>query len=206
MADSQIAIRAEEARDLRAQLGTMAPGAMAEIVFMDMTPRRWATIYSTETGEAVPVLEYHIEEVMAKRLPDGRPMFVARKENAPAIVQNHIKCFLARGSEQRDLVDELNISPGFYCRAESLQSELAAQVHAEHKHPTRWRILQDHLAREREEEAREMQRQQLEAMRLMAGQPARVASGTVTCDECGKECASAFGLKTHKRSHARGNG
>lgn len=166
------ALRAEEARDLRAQLGNLE-GDEDEMQFMDTSPRRRVdTIYSMETGEAIHVLRYHLKDVMEKRRPDGSFAFTADKGRAPAFRPGTTKCFMAKDSPDRATLDELGIVK--VCPAEHLQNAYAAQRHAEHKHGSEWRAFQAHLEAVERENDRDRQDRQIEAMMALAGQsPAR---------------------------------
>lgn len=159
----------ERALDLKKQIaGLDAPDT--DFLFKDTSPpTRWETLYSTQTGEPVPVKRHRIIPTLEKRLPDGSKAFTANKDAVPVYTLGTVKCFLARGSEQREIVDSLNISPGYYCPAEHLANDMAATVHAEKRHPTRWRMYRDHLQREERDQDRRERQEQTAAILALAG-------------------------------------
>lgn len=160
------ALRAEEARDLRSQIADLDNDA-SEIQFMDTSPRRVVdTVYSVESGEPINVLRYHLTEIMAKKLPDGRPAFTARPENAPVYKQGHVKCFMAKDSPAQEALHAIGIYK--VCPAERLANDYAMQVHAEHKHRTEWRMYMAHLEGEERQADRARQQAQIDAMMAVA--------------------------------------
>lgn len=191
--------RVEEAINLRKQIAGLGHVEDADLVFQDTSPRRhWEPVYNMATGERHLVPSHRLETVLSKILPDGSPAFTARQELAPAYVLGEVKCFLARDSKEREVVDELNISPGYYCPAEHLANEMAAITHAEHRHPGRWKAYSAHLERVERDAWREEQRIQMQAMMQLAN---AVAPAKFLCSTCGFEAASAAGLAAHERSH-----
>lgn len=169
MTTQSFAERAEESINLRRQINGLEGVADADFVFQDTSPPKyWDFVYSTETGERIRVARHRLISILEKKLLNGQPAFTANKDNAPEYRLGTIKCFLARGSDYRELVDQLNISPGYYCPAEHIPNEVAAQTHAEHRHATRWRMLRDHLDRQERAEERQRQEAQIAAILELA--------------------------------------
>lgn len=205
--------QAEDAINLKRQLTSLQDPGDGDFIMQDTSPpSRWDFVYSTETGERIAVKTHRLLNILEKRLPNGQPMFTARKDSAPEYRLGEVRCFLARGSREREVIDELNISPGYYCPAEHLANEGAAEIHAEKRHPTRWRQYQRHLEREEQQRDREERNAQTAAILQLAGAKAPVAKTPVavaekpatevlTCPTCGKECNGQFGLQAHMRSH-----
>lgn len=142
--------RVEEAINLKRLIPELNDGSEGlGVVFQDNTPpRRMSPVYSMATGELIMVPLHRLEVVLSKVQADGSRAFTSFKDQAPEYVEGSIKCFLARGSEQRGLVDQLNIAPGYYCIAEHLANDMAAITHAEHRHPGRWKTLQLHITKQ----------------------------------------------------------
>lgn len=163
------AMQIEQALDLKRQLNVLDQITSSDMIFQDTSPpARWDTVYSTQTGEPIRVKRHRLIATLEKRLPDGSKAFTADKAAAPEYKLGVIKCFLARGSEQREKVDAYNISPGFYCNAEHLANPMAMIVHAQNKHPTRWKQYQAMLEREERDEDRARQDAQIAAILQLA--------------------------------------
>ena len=210
--------RVEDAVNLRNQIEALGVVPESDLLFRDTTPRRhWETLYSMSTGEAIRVMAHRLESVLKKRLPDGSPAFTARQEQAPLYVLGTVKCFLSRGSSQRDLVDQLNIAPGYYCPAEHLANEMAALTHAEHRHPSRWKAMLAHKNKVEQDDWRQRQEAQVSAiLELARGNnnavatpvvtpPVAVAAELMVC-ECGWSTPEgskrpSWSLALHKRLH-----
>jgi hypothetical protein len=158
------AIRAQQRRDLRQQIAVLGRGEEEESwEVQDVTRHRnWESLWSTESGEEIKLLSYHLDEYLNKQLPDGRPMFVARPEEAPPYREGRTKCFMAKDSPEREALNDLGIFK--VCPAEKLANNFAKQMHAEHKHRTEWRMYSDYLANLEKDADRERQQAQTEAM------------------------------------------
>lgn len=160
----------EEALNLKRQLNILDTIADSDMIFQDTSPpKRWDIVYSTQSGEPIRVARHRLIATLEKRLPNGERAFTADRDKAPVYRLGTVKCFLAKGSEEREMIDRLNISPGYYCPAEHLANDGAARIHAEKRHPSRWRIYQEHIYAEERKEEREERRQQTGAMLRLAG-------------------------------------
>jgi len=74
-------------------------------------------------------------------------------------------------------------------------------MHAQNRHKNEWATFQGYETDAKEAATVERQERQLEAtMALARGASTRVES-SIQCDDCGKECKSEFGLRSHARSH-----
>lgn len=161
--------RIEEALNLKRQLGVLDNIADSDMIFQDTSPpARWETIYSMETGEAIRVKRHRLISILEKRLPNGTAAFTATQGNAPEYRLGAVKCFLARGSKEREEIDAMNIAPGYYCVAEHLANEGAAITHAEKRHPSRWKNYQNQLQRMERQSDRERQDAQTAAILELA--------------------------------------
>ena len=177
---------AQRARDLRAELGTLADEP--EIVFKESSPRkRMATIYSMVDGEPLPVNMVNIERVLDKRLPDGGYMFTAKKEEAPEYKLGDVKCFLHLDSPERAVLREIGLA-GAYCPAAHLANSHSKRIHAQHRHSQEWAAYQEYVKEQKEREQIERQNQQLEATLAIAGKAATAPPTEVMkCPECDYE-------------------
>lgn len=169
----------EKALDLKRQIAGLEDPGDQDFIFQDTSPpTRWEVVYSTESGEPIRVKRHRLMAVLQKRLSDGSKAFTADPANVPEYKLGVTKCFLARGSEERPVVDSLNIAPGYYCIAEHLANEMAAEVHAEKRHPTRWRMYQRHLGEVERQDDRDRQDAQIAAiMKLAEGNARGKAAG-----------------------------
>ncbi len=200
----------EDALNLKRQLTQLDDPGDQDFVFQDTSPpTRWDTIYSTQTGEAIRVKRFRLISTLQKTLANGLAAFTAKKENAPTYVLGTVKCFLAKDSPERVVIDDLNISPGYYCIAEHLANAGAAEIHAEHKHPTRWKQYQRYLESQERQLDRERQDAQIQAiMHLATGKTQErvvVAKGEVSkvpCEICSKPITPGIGMRSHMRSHS----
>ena len=203
-----IAERVQEGIDLKRSIPELSGEEGLGIIFQDTSPpRRWGKVWSMTTGEMIPVPYHRLEVVLSKRLhPDqgGGRAFTSHQEEAPAMVIGTVKCFLAKDSPQREIVDQLNISPGYWCRTVTIPNELAAETHAEHRHPSRWKAYKAYLDRKERDEMRDQQRQQTEAILALASRGQAVESAaSLKClfPGCGREVATVAALATHMKTH-----
>jgi hypothetical protein len=193
------AMRAEQARDLRKQISDLGGEEAQEVIFKETSPaRRKIPLYSMEDGSVVFVYAYRLESTLSKIGADGKPRFTANPSLAPKWVEGQVKCFLANGSPEKELVRSLGI--GKDCPAIHLPNEFAKEQHARKKHKAEWASFEAHKARIRADEDRDLQKQQVAAMMAMAGNAAP-ASTLHECDQCDFLSKSAAGLAAHKRSH-----
>jgi hypothetical protein len=200
--------KAQEVRDLRAQLGAAQedPGE-PEIVFRESSPRkRMGTLYSMVNGEPLQVALEQIERVIEKRLPNGKYMFTANKEEAPEYKLGDVKCFLHEESPERAIVLELGLG-AITCPAAHLANAHSKRIHGEHRHGQEWRAFQEHIKEAKERADIERQNMQLEATLALAG---RASDNPLEqCPECNYTGTKQqmFGHKSkHKEAaHAQGN-
>ena len=178
--------KAQQVRDLRAQMAELADDP--EIIFKESSPRRrLATIYSMVDGEAIQVSMPNIERVLEKKLPDGRYMFTAKQEEAPAYKQGEVKCFLHLDSPDRPLLQQIGLG-GAYCPAAHLANSHSKRVHAEHRHGQEWKAYQEYVKEEKERLQIDRENQQLEATLAIAGRAAVPSSPAPSALESCPEC------------------
>ena len=197
---NQAAERVQDIRDLRDQITGLQREDEQEMVFRDTSPRRQVIrVYSIQNGEPITIPRKMLENVLKKRLEDGRYAFTARQEEAPVYIKGKIKCFLHFESPDRPILNEIGLS-GKSCPAAQLPNEYSKRIHAQHRHKDEWAMYQDYLTKTERDEDREQRRQQLDATLAIAGRAAGTTE-TLTCDECGFEAKNLFGLKAHQRKH-----
>lgn len=165
--------KAEERRDLRAQLGNVGAddyGDVQEIVFKETSPRRrHSTIYAVRNGQPATMPLYMAEKALDKIDPDtGTYMFTANAENAPEYKLGNIFCFLHAESPEQPILAELGLS-GTPCRKATLMNPHSKRMHALHRHPQEWEAYQDFLDNKKESDANERQEKQLSATLALAG-------------------------------------
>lgn len=168
--------KAEEKRDLRAQLGRIDVddyGDVQEIVFKETSPRRrQSTIYAIRNGQPATMPQYMAEKALDKIDPDtGNYMFTAKKENAPEYKLGTIVCFLHKESPEQPFIQELGLG-AMPCRKKTLMNPHSKRMHAKHRHPQEWEAYQDFLNDKKERDADERQEKQLDATLALAGRAA----------------------------------
>ena len=164
---NEVAEREERKRDLKSQIAELSAERDGEIIFMHISPgREPVTVYRAKTGEPVEVPAYMVRAVMEKD-EDGRPMFVARKEDAPEYKLGTIKCFLHADSPERPILEEIGLS-GVTCAAAHLASQHAKRQHGLHRHKQEWAALQEYIEDEKEEKREARLDKQLEATLAVA--------------------------------------
>jgi hypothetical protein len=160
MADA--AQREEDRRDLLHEIEGIEQDE-SEILFQDTSPRRpMAILYATLDGEPIVVTRKRARILFQRRLPDGRPMFVADIKKAPAYQKGAVKCFLHKDSPDRALMDSLGLV-GKVCPAGQLANSYAKYIHETSKHVKTWAIWQNHVSETKEKEYIDRQDRQFEA-------------------------------------------
>lgn len=157
------------------------------------------TVYRRLTGRAAELATATISKSLAKKAPDGGPVFVRTQEecavSVPAFVDQTCEvCKKVSGKAKQ-----------FY----SIENY---EGHMNALHEIEWRGIQRRIDREERKEERELMRQLVQATQkeapngIQVSTQAEVATASsgdeaFACDTCGKEVKSAFGLQAHKRSH-----
>lgn len=174
MTMSDVAERAQTARDLRDQLGSLDRQDEEEIVFKDMSRRSVRVpLYSVINGEMLMIPRHLIQMVIQKKLPDGRYMFTAKKEEAPPFIQGTHKCFLHPESPERPILNDIGLG-GTVCMSAKLASAYSKRIHAMHRHKSEWAAYQDYINEHKELEVNQRQIDQIEAIRTLAARAAGI--------------------------------
>jgi len=156
------AAREEERRDLLREVEGIDQDE-SEIVFADTSPRRpMAILYATLDGEPLVMTRKRARVLFQRRLPDGRPMFVADSTKVPAYQKGDKKCFLHKDSDERAVMDSLGLA-GKFCPAGQLANAYAKHIHESGKHVKTYDIYQRHISDEKERATVDRQERQFEA-------------------------------------------
>lgn len=205
----QTAERAETVRDLRDQIGrVLTADEEREFIFRETTPRRrMVMLYSMENGEEVRIPQAMMEVAINKRLPDGRYMFTARREQAPLYKRGEVKCFMHPDAPDRQILEEIGLG-GLNCPAAHLANSYSKRIHAMHRHRQEWAAYQEHLSEISTEDERRQRKLQLDATLAIAGMAAAEGqqtkatrakpSKTEMCELCSAGPFSKSGLRLHK--------
>ena len=169
---SEDAVKAEKARDLRSQVAELSDIDQPEVLFRETSPtRKLIRLYSMEDGSPVDVYKYRLDATLAKTVPGTKdPMFTSDPKKAPKWEEGKLKCFLAKGSPEEEMVRQLGLFKS--CKAVHIPNEYAREQHALKKHKAEWKAYSDHLAKARYDEDRALQRAQVEAMMALAKEKA----------------------------------
>lgn len=205
----------ERQRDLKSQMDDLRRESDQEIIFRETSPpRRYVTLYNTQTGEPVQVPEKIGEKVLEKRWPDGNYMFVTKAEQAPEYKMGQIKCFLHEESSERlsGALDEVGLN-GITCPAANLATLYSKRIHAQHRHKQQWESYQEHLSLQKNKEYEDRQQAQLEATLALAGRAVGKEPEVVLeqvrhdCPVCGwvNVKNTEIGLQTHMKQYCKGS-
>ena len=196
------ATRVEDARDLRREISGLERENQQEIIFKETSPeRRKVTVYNMTNGEPVQIPAYMLANVLDKVLPDGEPMFTARVERAPEYKLGTTLCFLAEGSAERIMLDEIGLG-GIVCPKRTLSNKHSKRMHALHRHQQEWAAYQEYVEEEKERSAVDRQEKQLDATLALARQ---AAPPTVTkAAQCNVEGCEYEGTPRQVAGHKMG--
>lgn len=171
--DQRYIERAEEARNLQNQLGALASDEEREILFQEWSPgRKLVTIWNMESGEEAVLPRYIAVAGLNTRSQRSKTgyMWTAHQEQAPEPRVNTIKCFLHPESAERAFLDEIGVSA--VCMSEHLASNSSKWEHARNRHSGSYKVYQDEVNRRENEQYRQRQEAQTDAMIAIAGQAA----------------------------------
>lgn len=219
---NELAELAEQRRDLRLQVAELDADSQQEIVFQEFSPgRRLQKLWNTLDGMMIVIPNYMVPGALVKRRPDGQGyLFTADPNKAPPFKDGTIPCFLAQNSPEREsgLLAEVGLDQLVPCPAEHLRSDYSKRMHAEHRHAQAWAILQEFIARQERSSERAERRQEMQAIRELAGvrsgvatapaavteKPVRLERKRPRCNICGEEFATGFDVGRHKKAQHAG--
>ena len=189
---ARIAIEEESRRDMTDRIADIDDESRQEIMIADTSPPRPMTIlYATLDGEPIPMTRKRTREMLQRKLPDGRYMFVAPNEDGtkPAHLPEYrlgsVKCFMHPGSEEREELDRKLGMAGKECDAGHLANIYAKRIHERTCHKREKEMYQGFLDDKKEAAAIERQDKQYEAMMAMARSNQPATPEGKTCNNCG---------------------
>ena len=165
-------------------------------------------VYSTIDGEPRPINTNMLAKTLAKKIPGtNKRAFVhpdpetgRLPQDIPTYERGTVPCWFNPKSER---FAELHRIPGlttFECASEHLASEFDAEQHVKNRHSRRYGMAVDFLERKEREDERAIRREEIAAMRALAGGSRTAAPDIYACDAAG--CTRFFdsdqGLKIHK--------
>jgi len=162
-------------------------------------------VYDRETGVASDILNSRLKDTLKRRYPRDHPMvgktvFLLRPlVEAP---QGKVVCLLHPEHPQREYLDSIGLRNKF-CYSAHIASEFDLDGHMRHRHSKEWAIIERARTREREDEGRQLLKQQTELLAKMSGQTTATPQ-IFRCDAegCTRFFDSAQGLAMHRnRDH-----
>lgn len=196
---ARIAIEEESRRDMTDRIAGIDAEDRQEIMIADTSPPRPMTVlYAMLDGEPIPMTRKRTREMLQRKLPDGRYMFVApntdgtKPAHLPEYRLGSVKCFMHKDSDERKLLDNELGMAGKTCIAGQLANIYAKRIHERKSHKREREMFQDYLDDKKETEAIGRQEKMYEAMMAIAqgnqqapAVAAPVAADAQTCDNCG---------------------
>lgn len=216
----QIAQSQIETAQQGAELVSPSEGDLSELIGgkMKVTHQHQAgtgkmLIYDSDTGEPREILQYMAAKTLMKQR-NGKPAFTLTPTKVYRL--GDVMCYLHPDHPDRGRLREMGLDATKDCGyggdrppAAHLASEYDRDLHMEHRHGREWKVITSALEEQRRQEQVDMQREQIEAMRSMAGAamkgPATEATATVQayyCQDCPRFFDTEQGLKVHEgRDH-----
>ena len=159
------AAKAQEARDLRAQLSGIDAEDESEITLSESSGVvRREPVYSMKTGEMVMVPRKRLLEVLSFPGEDGGYRFTADPEEAPEYTPNTTKCIFHANSPERARLDEIGLA-SVVCESEHLGSRYSQRIHGQNRHPTAWKVREEDRQERKEAQQAERMEEQTQAIR-----------------------------------------
>ena len=179
------------ARDLRTQLAGLDKDDEQQMQFIEWSPgRKTVKLWSMSDGTEISIPRYMVLGAITKYLKDGRYAFTAHPHacecgkctpdvQAPIFRKGNVRCFLADDSPERTagLLERAGLDHLEPCPAKELRSTYSKRIHAQNRHKQSWETLQDHIGTQRDQEYRDEQHKQTEAMMALAGAAAEERRG-----------------------------
>lgn len=200
---ARIAIEEESRRDMTDRIADIDADDRQEIMIADTSPPRPMTVlYATMDGEPIPMTRKRTREMLQRKLPDGRYMFIApnpdgtKPAHLPEYRLGSVKCFMHLESAEREVLDgELGMA-GKDCPADHLANKYAKRIHERTCHKREKEMYQGFQDDKKEAAAIERQEKQYEAMIALAesvagakAAPVAPVAAAKTCDNCGMAIA-----------------
>ena len=133
------------------------------------------TVYSTVDGTPSQVLMSMLAKQLRKRVPRdeaipeefwGKRAFTIDKPNIPDNGPKYV-CWFHKESPQRPELDEIGLG-GVTCTKKNIPTLIDVEYHVMRKHPQRFKLIEQHRNRKRENEDRTLRREEVAATQAMA--------------------------------------
>ena len=163
-------------------------------------------LYATLDGEPIPMTRKRSREMLQRKLPDERYMFVAPNEDGskPAHLPEYrlgsVKCFMHPDSEEREALDHSLGMAGKECDAGHLANIYAKRIHERTCHKREKEMYQGFLDDKKEAAAIDRQEKMYEAMLAVAG--AKAADAAPVESQSATAVAANPNVRTGNSRHA----
>lgn len=166
-------------------------------------------VYSTIDGEPRPINTNMLAKTLAKKIPGtNKRAFVHPDpetgwlpQTIPTYETGSVPCWFNPASPRFEQLHQIPGLTTFECASAKLASEFDAEQHVKNKHTRRYGMAMDYLERKEREDERAIRREEIAAMRALAGGSQRAAMPDIyACDAdgCTRFFDSDQGLKIHK--------
>lgn len=163
-------------------------------------------LYDRATGVMSATLSDQLKANLKKRYPNdhhmaGQLVFSLQPTIEPP--RGNVKCLLHPEHPDRAHLDSIGLR-GKFCPAAHIASEFDLEAHMEHRHHREWDTIQRERDHEREEEGRQLLRQQTELLAKMGGQEIGDADESPSLHYCRVEgCERFFDSERGRDLHER---
>ena len=130
-------------------------------------------LYNRETGVSSDVLTDQLKMHLKKRFPANHPMAHQLVYSIHPTVEpfkGDVICMLHPKHPDRAYLDSIGLR-GKFCYSAHIASEFDLDGHMRHRHSKEWAIIERARSLEREDEGRELLRQQTQLLARMGGAP-----------------------------------
>lgn len=133
------------------------------------------TVYNQNDGVSSSVLVSMLRKQLSKRfprdssIPEGLWGKLAFKMTKPAGLGEKATymCLMHKDNPERVALDVVGLG-GRFCTKANIPSAMDAEMHMQRKHPQEHKLIKDTLQRNRDQEDRDLRRQEVEAMQALA--------------------------------------
>lgn len=168
-------------------------------------------VYDRETGVSSDILNSRLKDTLKRRYPRDHPMagrtvFLLKPlVDAP---QGNVLCLLHPEHPRRAYLDTIGLRNKF-CYSAHIASEYDLDGHMRHRHSKEWAIMERARQDDKDQEGRQLLRQQTELLARMSGQaipePSPSAPAIYQCPACPRFFDTPQGLRLHRiKEHKNG--
>jgi len=182
-------------------------GVIDGVVTLESTTGK-TRVYDRETGVASDILNSRLKDTLKRRYPRDHPMAGRTVFLLTPLVEaplGNVLCLLHPEHPQRAYLDSIGLRNKF-CYSAHIASEYDLDGHMRHRHSKEWAIMERAKREAKDDEGRQLLRQQTELLSRMSGQP-KDAPVVYPCYEpgCTRFFDSAQGLRMHQtKEHKNG--